>query len=67
MDRYEELVKTVYCEPGNLQILGPILGDETSLLSQLTGVSVANTQTDKSKSNKVANKTKWKTLDLRGI
>ena len=54
LDRYEELVKTIYCEPGDPQILGCIFGDEMSLLSQSSGVSVANTQANKSKLKKIA-------------
>ena len=45
MDRYEELVKTVYCEPGDPQILVSIFGDEISPLLQRAGVNVANVQT----------------------
>ena len=67
LDRYEELVKTIYCEPGDTQILGCIFGDEMSLLSQPSGVSVANTQANKSKSKEVASKRKWKTLDIRDM
>ena len=36
-----------------------------SLLSQPVGVSVANTQANKSNLKEVANKRKWKTLDIR--
>ena len=36
-----------------------------SFLSQPVGVSVANTQANKSKLKEVANKRKWKTLDIR--
>lgn len=50
LDGYEELVKTVNCEPGEPQILGSIFIDEISLIWQLTRVSVANTQVSKSKS-----------------
>ena len=65
MDRYEELVKTIYCETGDPQIFDSIFGDEMSFLSQPVGVSVANTQANKSKLKEVANKRKWKTLEIR--
>ena len=60
-------MKTIYCEPGDAQILGCIFGDEMSLLSQPSGVSVANTQANKSKSKEAASKRKWKTLDIRDM
>ena len=60
-------MKTVYCEPGDPQILGSIFGNEMSLLSQLTGVSVANTQVNKSKPKEVSDKRKWKTLGIRDM
>ena len=49
LDRYEELVKIVYCEHGDLQILGSIFGNEMSLLLQSAGVSVGDTHPNKSK------------------
>ena len=52
LDRYEELVKIVYCEHGDLQILGSIFGNEMSLLLQSAGVSVGDTHPNKSKLNK---------------
>ena len=67
LDWYEELVKTVYREPGDLQILGSIFGDKMSLLSQATGGNVANTQVNKSNSKEFANKRKWETLDIRDM
>ena len=42
LDRYEELVKTVYYEHKDPQILDSIFGDEMFLLLQPTGLSVAN-------------------------
>ena len=67
LDRYKELVKTVYCEPGDPQIIGSIFGVAIFLLSQPTRVSVVNTQANKSKLKEVANKRKWKTMDIRDM
>ena len=49
LDRYEELVKIIYCEHGDLQILDSIFANEMSLLSQSAGVSVGDTHPNKIK------------------